>query len=371
MIMKRVFIYMAIVAALCCTNLYGQGSKSPEAGIVEFNEKIHDFGDVLEKDGILKYRFEFLNISKNPVVVHNVVSSCGCTTPSWSKEPILPSNKGYIDVEYSNDQGPYPFDKTLTVYISGVSKPVVLRIRGTVHQSEKDVTKTYQKYKIGDMGFKKRESSIGYLEQGIAREDKMEIANLSKKSIKVETLRTDNGLSVEISPNPIPAKSIATLKYKIDPKQFKAQLWGNVRLEAYFRIDGRAYPTEPLTITGSIIDDFSKLSDADRKNAPIISVEKSYFDFGNVKKGETIHTTFKISNSGKSPLKIHSISSEKNGLRKTETYPIIIEPGKSKKVSIDYSTVSCNMGELINILTVITNAPDKPIINLFLTGTIE
>ncbi len=370
--MKTNYLLIAIcLLTICNINSYAQGSKSPEAGIVEFNEKIHDFGDVLERDGALKYKFEFTNISKEPVVVHNVVSSCGCTTPSWSKEPIAPSEKGFINVEYNNDQGPYPFDKTLTVYISGVAKPVVLRIRGTVHQSESDVTKMYHKYKIGDLGFKKRETSIGYLEQGIAREDKMEVANLSKSPLKVETLKASDGLTIEITPNPIPAKSVATLKYKIDPKKFKKQAWGNIKLEAYFKLNGKSYDKDPLTISGSVIDDFSKLSDADKKKAPVISVEKSYVDFGTIKKGETIHSTFSITNSGKSNLTIHSITSEKAGLKLLDAYPITIEPGKTKKIRIDYGTAACDKGEMINIFTVITNVPDKPIINLFLTGTID
>ena len=90
----------------------------PEEEVVTFNEKVHDFGDLLVSDKSVSCKFEFTNISKKPVVVHNVVSSCGCTVPEWTKEPVRPGGKGVIEVTYKNDQGAYPFEKTLTVYIT-------------------------------------------------------------------------------------------------------------------------------------------------------------------------------------------------------------------------------------------------------------
>ena len=79
------------------------GDTRPEEEVVKFEEKVHDFGDLLISDKSVTCKFKFTNISKKPIVVHNVVSSCGCTVPKWTKEPVMPGKTGTIDVTFKND----------------------------------------------------------------------------------------------------------------------------------------------------------------------------------------------------------------------------------------------------------------------------
>src|SRR5574344_1412375 len=121
--MRRV---VSIVLAVCFSLSYGvlyaqeDQQTSDWHKVIKLDKTIHDFGDVLIADGALKCTFNITNISSAPIVIHNIISSCGCTTPQWTKEPIRPNESGTIEVVYSNDQGPYPFDKNLTVYISSI-----------------------------------------------------------------------------------------------------------------------------------------------------------------------------------------------------------------------------------------------------------
>ena len=85
---------------------------------LEIDKSIHDFGDVMIDDGPVSCAFTVKNIGQSPAVIYNVVSSCGCTDVKWTREPLKPGDTGKISVTYSNDEGPYPFDKTLTVYFS-------------------------------------------------------------------------------------------------------------------------------------------------------------------------------------------------------------------------------------------------------------
>ena len=55
----------------------------------------------------------------------------------WTRTDIAPGAKGTIDVTYTNDEGPYPFDKTLTVYLSDLDKPVILHVKGTAYKGKK------------------------------------------------------------------------------------------------------------------------------------------------------------------------------------------------------------------------------------------
>lgn len=95
-----------------------------------FDKLVHDFG-VVQKGGDASCEFTFKNISKQPVTLTNVKTSCGCTAADWPKEPIAKKKKGSIKVKYdSNRVG--KFSKTIKVYIDGNDNPVQLEIRGTI-----------------------------------------------------------------------------------------------------------------------------------------------------------------------------------------------------------------------------------------------
>lgn len=98
----------------------------------EFDKTVHDFGEISLKDGPLSCTFTVTNTGDEPLTIFAVVSTCGCTGATWTRESIAPGDSGEVSVTYTNDEGPYPFDKSLTVYTSAQKKPIVLHLRGTV-----------------------------------------------------------------------------------------------------------------------------------------------------------------------------------------------------------------------------------------------
>jgi hypothetical protein len=99
---------------------------------MKFKNEEHSFGNVPEGPSV-SYDFEFVNISKEPIVLSNVQASCGCTTPTWPKEPIAPGKTSKITATYSTQGRPGPFTKTITVTSNVGSK--VLKILGTVEKA--------------------------------------------------------------------------------------------------------------------------------------------------------------------------------------------------------------------------------------------
>ena len=100
--------------------------------VIGFEVKEHDFGKINEKDGPVTYVFNFINKGAAPLVVSKVQASCGCTTPTWSKEPIEAGKKGAITVTYNTANRPGNFTKTITVYSNDALEQSVLIIRGEV-----------------------------------------------------------------------------------------------------------------------------------------------------------------------------------------------------------------------------------------------
>lgn len=121
------------VLTMSISGLFAQESvqKTVQDSIV-FEKLIHDYGTI-KKGSNGNTEFKFTNKGEKPLVLSNVRSSCGCTVPSWPKEPIEPGKTGVIKVRY-NTAGVGPFNKTITVSSNAVNSRVVLRIKGKVTQ---------------------------------------------------------------------------------------------------------------------------------------------------------------------------------------------------------------------------------------------
>lgn len=110
---------------------------SQSAPSAEFKKTTHDFGTIKEELGAVTTQFEFTNTGKKPLIIQRVSSSCGCTTPSYTREPVLPGKKGVVTAKYSTVGRPYGFNKTITVYTNVPDTVYILTIKGDVTPKKK------------------------------------------------------------------------------------------------------------------------------------------------------------------------------------------------------------------------------------------
>jgi len=161
-------------------------------GIVEWDRTVYDFGDVCVADGPLGCSFTLTNKGTEPLTIFEVVSSCGCTDVKFTREEIAPGKSATISATYKNEDGPTAFDKTLTVYISGIRRPVILRLRGVVHEKRKSLSELYSEEKLGDFGLKTRVYKTATLKQGLVTSEKASVANviLTPRGIRANMVTT-------------------------------------------------------------------------------------------------------------------------------------------------------------------------------------
>ena len=101
---------------------------------IKFEESSHNFGTFNASDPIHKATFVFTNVGNAPLVINQVVASCGCTVPKYDKRPIAPGQKGTIEVVYNGkDRFPGKFKKTITVRTNGKTEMVRLSIEGVMN----------------------------------------------------------------------------------------------------------------------------------------------------------------------------------------------------------------------------------------------
>lgn len=95
-----------------------------------FEKETHDFGAIVQNNPAT-YTFTFKNTGKEPLIITNAAASCGCTTPEWTKEPIMPGKKGFVKATY-NAATLGVFNKAITVMSNGKRGTISLMIKGDV-----------------------------------------------------------------------------------------------------------------------------------------------------------------------------------------------------------------------------------------------
>lgn len=103
-------------------------------GVATFAKESHDFGKI-EHLKPVTHVFSFKNTGTEPVVITDATASCGCTKPSWSKEPIAPGQSGQITATFTAP-GLGPFNKTVTVTSNAKTSTVYLTLKGEVVTKE-------------------------------------------------------------------------------------------------------------------------------------------------------------------------------------------------------------------------------------------
>lgn len=98
----------------------------------KFVEENHDFGTI-EEGTIAKHDFVFTNTGEAPLIITNASGSCGCTVPSWPREPIAPGDQGTIHVEFNSNNRTGNQTKTVTLSANTVPNKKVLRINALVN----------------------------------------------------------------------------------------------------------------------------------------------------------------------------------------------------------------------------------------------
>ena len=95
---------------------------NPNAPVITFDKTVHDYGTI-QQHGDGKCEFAFTNDGKEPLILSNVRSSCGCTVPTWPRHPVLPGQSEVIKVKYDTKRIGM-INKSIHVYSNAKTSPI-------------------------------------------------------------------------------------------------------------------------------------------------------------------------------------------------------------------------------------------------------
>ena len=130
------FFYVFLMVCFTAFSIQAQDAKSVAADGPKLDFKIseHDFGE-LEESPKAKYAFTFTNTGTKRLILSDVKASCGCTTPYWPKEPIMPGKSETITAEYNTQGRPGPFNKAITITANIEPATKMIFIKGNVKKT--------------------------------------------------------------------------------------------------------------------------------------------------------------------------------------------------------------------------------------------
>ena len=134
--MKKIILSLSILlASAAVINAQTADGATPiqneNAAVISFEQEVVDYGTIEQgADGVRE--FVFTNTGKSPLIISNAVGSCGCTVPTWPKEPIKPGAEGSIDVKFDSNGKQGMQNKTITLVANTIPNTKVIAIKGSV-----------------------------------------------------------------------------------------------------------------------------------------------------------------------------------------------------------------------------------------------
>lgn len=112
--MKKIIIALSLLFSIVLIS-NSQTDAPAGAGDIVFEKTTQEFGDI-KQGQVVNAVFKFKNTGKTPVILSNVQTTCGCTVPTWTKEPIAPGKTAEINATFNSTGKMGMQNKVITVF---------------------------------------------------------------------------------------------------------------------------------------------------------------------------------------------------------------------------------------------------------------
>jgi hypothetical protein len=340
---------------------------------ISWEKTTNNFGTFKEEAGPQGAVFNFTNTGNKPLYVTNVRASCGCTATDYTKEPIQPGQKGYVKATYNPKNRPGKFNKSVTVTTNTESPTTLLRIEGQVTPREKGIEDYYPKA-FNNLNLKTSHLAFNKVFNNSVVQDTLGVVNMGSEPITISFENVPEHLKITCTPETLKAKKpgekhgeIGYLTVVYDATKKKD--WGFLMDRIYVIINGEKNSKNRLSVSATIEEDFTHLTEEELAQAPKMEFKSVEFQFGTLKQGEKATNNFDFTNTGKSDLVIRKIKAS-CGCTATNPEKMVIKPGETSHITATFNSAG-KRGRQNKTITVITNNPSQSSIVLKITGNVE
>ena len=360
--MVRKIRYAFILCFVVTITSFAQLAKS-----VQFKEEVFDFGNVSEDGGPAVHEFVFTNTSGRPMKVLSVQASCGCTTPDWSKDAILPGKTGFIQASFNPKGRPGYFNKTLTVTTDLDASSIILQIKGQV--TNEDVKPASAEFVAANGNWKFKTSSFNmgkvYLkDEFVVRE--FAFVNAGSKPVTYDKFTGPKYIRVDVQPKTMlpGAQGIVKISYNGKIKNQYGFQSDNVELQTNDELN----PVKSFSVFATLEDFFPQLTPEEQSRAPRLNVGNS-LDFGHVKQNTPTVREVSFTNYGKKDLIVKSVQGNCTCISASAT-KATVKQGESSTIKITFNPQD-RKGTQTKAVMVYSNDPQNPVQRITFTAYVE
>ena len=349
--------FLSSVSFLLILTIYGQSK-------LTFDVTDHNFGNILEEAGPAEYTFNFINNSDAPLRITNVKASCGCTTPGWTREEVMPGDSGFVKARYNPRNRPGKFRKSLRITTTDAASNQTLYISGVVKPKPKSSEEEFP-IVAGNLRLKFRGLNMGKITTEKPVEKTFDVYNYSDTTVTLNAnqMELPDFIQVSLAQESLESRKMGQLKVVYDPvkKEDYGFVSDNIRLDKSSE--------ESLSVIAVIEEYFPEMTAEELDRAAKLEVADRSFNIGTVTSGTKVEMSFELSNTGKEKLELRAIKANCDCI----TYEIkknSIKKGKSQTLTAIFDTSNLR-GNQYKSLTIYSNDPVAPTQIITIKGKIE
>ncbi len=345
---------------LLCITIAAIASAAPELKWLKYS---HNFGIFNEEDGLVYCTFEAINIGDEPLAVIDARANCGCTQPTYTREPIAPGDTLVVKVAYNPASRPGKFNKQVKLTTNAKLKTSILTVRGTVLGSPATMRSRYPQ-EVGAYRVSNNITPFGATRKGRVLAAGLQIYNPTSDTIQPVAKNFPPYINVVFKPTAIPPGEQGVMSMTAYTAQ--APSYGINEGSLTLFPSKNSSDSIVLTTTAKVNEDFSKLTPVQIEKAPVAKLSNDSVDFGIVSAIDCKEPTAELSltNLGETPLILHQLYTNNKALT-INTSTTKIQAGKKATIKISLNpallTEKQRLEGIIDLSIILTtNDPKTP-----------
>ena len=343
--MKRMNIWMlsALLALPASAQKITTQHEVVDCGQVVFNKPVTaEF--VLKNDG------------HKPLVINNVLKSCGCTEVDYPKTGIAAGESFVIKAVYDAKQMG-TFTKQVCLYTNAGEDPFILSMRGKVVGSVVDFAGSYDEM-LGVIKSDAQEVEFDDVNRGDRPVQRIHIFNPTDELLEPVVMHLPPYLHAFVSPSKVAPRHSAEISFVLDSKKLRDLGLNQTSVYLGERPGDKIAPEKEIVVSAVLLPGFENMTPTKKALAPKIEMSATDLNLGSFKGKKKLKGEILITNKGKSELDIRSMQMFTMGLQ-VNLKKSKIQPGETVKMKVTAVAADLKKSRVRHPrILMITNDPD-------------
>ena len=317
--------------------------------------EVVDCGQVVFRKPVTA-EFVLKNDGHKPLVINNVLKSCGCTEVDYPKTGIAAGESFVIKAVYDAKQMG-TFTKQVCLYTNADEEPFILSMRGKVVGSVVDFAGSYDEM-LGVIKSDAQEVEFDDVNRGDRPVQRIHIFNPTDELLEPVVMHLPDYLHAFVSPSKVAPRHSAEISFVLDSKKLRDLGLNQTSVYLGERPGDKIAPEKEIVVSAVLLPGFDNMTPAKKALAPKMEMSTTELNLGSFNGKKKLKGEILITNKGKSELDIRSMQMFTMGLQ-VNLKKSKIQPGETVKMKVTAVAADLKKSRVRHPrILMITNDPD-------------